>query len=204
MSRGLKQLIRRLSGGDETQREAAEQIVSLTKYGPAEVGDYVTVFDDLRQRSLLEDSAWFCLVADVIGEAAYEAVDEALRDQREAASDLQNDLVTELVGTIHDFLRANPLSENAVRQALDFADEAFDRDLVATPEREVERQESDAATVRLLEQVGCGEMAELFRTDPDEFRRRKQEGERHLTGRTYEEVNEELWARITCERGLPH
>jgi hypothetical protein len=52
---------------------------------------------------------------------------------------------------------------------------------------------------RQFKLAGYVEMAELFEGNPDEFKRRKQEGERLLIGKTYDEARDEFNRKFFAE-----
>jgi hypothetical protein len=194
MLRGLTAVIERLTDGGEVYRRTAVMLNAMNAQR-AKPEDYLVVFEDLERQGVLDPAARFCLLTEIVEEQAKEEArsEVGTRDHYESTCwDWRNELFDALTKTLTDFLHRHPLPEYDVLEAIELFKEEFDRSLTGPYYEDILSPVVNRQMLAILRRLGHGAVAELLENDPMEFKKRRENGERSLIGKTYEEEQNEF------------
>jgi hypothetical protein len=204
MLRGLLAVIDRLADAGEVHRPTAAALKDMNAHG-AKPEDYLAVFADLERQGVLDPAASFCLLVELVKEqATIEAWSEVgtEEDFNNARHDLQNELIDALKETLTDFLHRHPLPGFYVLEAFDLVKEEFDDNFTGPSYEDVFSPVVNRQMLAILRLLGHRAVAELLENDPLEFKKRRENGERSLIGKTYEEEQQEFLEKSKKTMGL--
>jgi len=202
MSSGLNEIMTKWEKGTETERGFAKELKMLLD-GHSPPTAFLPVFERLQGSEILSRDAVFCLLADLVEEAADKAAEEAIgtwEDAEDQLRDLRGELIEELTVVINSFAKRHLLPRGEVLECI--------HDLLHEPEWKdtapdyYERKKAKVAGLLpdLFSHFGLSEMGTLLRCNAVEFKKRKEAGERCLLGRTYQEDSEAFNSMFFGER----